>query len=79
MVAQERGGHASLSAGVFAILILWRARLSGRDVRVRAGRRAGRQAGRPNLGHVFPLTAVATVHAEVCFLHYFLHLSFILI
>lgn len=48
MVAQERGGHASLSAGVFAILILWRPRLSGRDVRVRAGRRAGG----PNLSWV---------------------------
>lgn len=75
MVAQERGGHASLSAGVFAILILWWARLSGR---VSGCVQAGGQAGRPNLGHVFPLS-VAAVHADVCFLHYFLHLSFILI
>lgn len=70
MVAHERGGHASLSAGIFAILILWRARLSGRDV--------GVQAGRPNLSHVFPVTAAAAVQGSV-FLHYFLHLSFILI
>lgn len=68
MVAQERGGHASLSAGIFAILILWRARLSGRDVRV--------QAGRPNLSHVFPLPAavqqfVSSIFFYICPLSWF--------